>query len=363
MRDLLGADGARLAGLGIDPVPVERAAVALVSAMRGGGKLLTVGNGGSASDAQHVAAEFVGRFERARPGWPAIALTTDTSALTAIGNDFGFEHVFERQVEALGRSGDVLLAISTSGNSPNIVAALRRAAELKITTIGLCGATDSVLARESRIAICVGGGGPAAIQERHLAVEHALCRAIETAILDDPGSRVPGPGSVVTLESLLELRAGWRAEGRTVVWTNGCFDIFHRGHLHSLEAARALGDVLVVGINDDASARRQKGDGRPLMPERDRAELLAALRVVDYVTVFEEDTPTAVLRAVQPDVHTKGADYAPPAGKPIPEREIVEGYGGRVEFLPLIPGRSTTALVSAIRDGAPLTSASDGTAS
>jgi rfaE bifunctional protein nucleotidyltransferase chain/domain len=158
---------------------------------------------------------------------------------------------------------------------------------------------------------------------------------------------------VVTLDELLELREGWRAAGRTVVWTNGCFDIFHRGHLHSLEAARTLGDVLVVGLNSDPSVHRLKGEGRPLMPERDRAELLAALRVVDHVTVFDADTPNAVLESLRPDVHTKGADYAPPDGKPIPERAIVEAYGGRVEFLPLVPGRSTTALVGALRGGAP----------
>jgi D-beta-D-heptose 7-phosphate kinase/D-beta-D-heptose 1-phosphate adenosyltransferase len=109
--------------------------------------------------------------------------------------------------------------------------------------------------------------------------------------------------------------------------------------------------VLVVGINSDASVRRLKGPDRPLIAERERAELLAALRVVDYVTVFEEDTPEAVLAALQPDVHTKGADYAGPDGKPVPERALVEAYGGRVEFLPLLPERSTTRLVAALRDG------------
>ena len=155
---------------------------------------------------------------------------------------------------------------------------------------------------------------------------------------------------VVPLERLLVLRAGWRAVARVVVWTNGCFDPVHRGHLHSLQAARKLGDVLVVGVNGDASVRRLKGQGRPLMPAGDRAELLAALRVVDYVTVFEEDTPTAVLAAVQPDIHTKGADYAGPGGKAVPEREVVEAYGGRMEFLPLLPGRSSAFLVAALRE-------------
>jgi phosphoheptose isomerase len=347
----LGIDAERLRRAGVDPATVAAAAEAIAAALGAGGKLLTLGNGGSAADAQHIAAELVGRFEAERPAWAAIALTTDGSALTAIANDFGFEHVFVRQVQGLGRPGDVLLAISTSGTSANVIAAVAASRAAGLTTIGLCGAGDSALARDADLAICVPGSGAAEIQELHLLVEHCLCRAVESLLAGDAQHRVPAPpGSVVTLEALISLRQGWRATGRRVVWTNGCFDILHRGHLHSLEAARALGDILVVGVNDDASVRRLKGEGRPLLPGLERAELLAALRPVDYVTVFEQDTPAEVLAALQPDVHTKGADYAPPDGKPIPEQEIVEGYGGRVEFLPLFPGRSTSALLETFGD-------------
>ena len=156
---------------------------------------------------------------------------------------------------------------------------------------------------------------------------------------------------MVSLDELLALREEWRAAGRVVVWTNGCFDVLHAGHLASLEAARDLGDVLVVGINSDPAVHRLKGDGRPLVPATERARLLAALRPVDHVVVFDEDTPEAVLERVRPDVHTKGADYAPPDGKPIPELSVVEAYGGRVAFLPLLPHHSTTELVEAIRRG------------
>jgi D-beta-D-heptose 7-phosphate kinase/D-beta-D-heptose 1-phosphate adenosyltransferase len=137
------------------------------------------------------------------------------------------------------------------------------------------------------------------------------------------------------------------------VWTNGCFDLLHVGHARSLQAAREHGDVLVVGVNSDAFVRRAKGPRRPILSERDRAELVASLRCVDVVVIFDEDTPEACIRLLRPDVHCKGADYAPPHGKPIPEAAVVEAYGGRVAFLPIVGGISTTDLVSRIRETSP----------
>ena len=154
--------------------------------------------------------------------------------------------------------------------------------------------------------------------------------------------------SVRTLEDLLPLRETWRREGRRVVWTNGVFDLLHIGHLDSLTAARALGDVLIVGVNDDASVRRLKGPRRPLVPAAERAAMVAALRPADHAVIFGEDTPEAALARLRPDVHCKGADYAPPDGKPVPEREVVEAYGGTVAFLPLVAGRSSTRLIEAL---------------
>ena len=150
-------------------------------------------------------------------------------------------------------------------------------------------------------------------------------------------------------DSLLEKRALWRGEEKTVVWTNGCFDLVHTGHVRSLTAAKRLGDILVVGLNSDRSVRAIKGPSRPLIPQHERAELLAALACVDAVITFDEHTPEAALARFRPDVHCKGADYAPPQGKPIPERVIVESYGGRLEFLPLLTGISTTELVRRIQ--------------
>ena len=154
---------------------------------------------------------------------------------------------------------------------------------------------------------------------------------------------------IVPWAELLVRRAAWREAGLRVVWTNGCFDLVHAGHAESLAAARALGDVLVVGLNSDASVRALKGPGRPLVPERYRRALVAALGCVDFVALYDEQLPTRALRELRPDVHCKGADYAPPHGKPIPEREAVEAYGGRVAYLPLAEGLSTTDLVRRIR--------------
>ena len=147
-------------------------------------------------------------------------------------------------------------------------------------------------------------------------------------------------------EDLLRERARWKAAGRTVVFTNGCFDLLHPGHVSLLESARRLGDVLVVGLNSDASVARLKGAGRPIVPAAERAELLAALEAVTRVVEYDQDTPREIIAALLPDVLVKGADWAPDA---IVGRAEVESAGGRVVRVDLVPGRSTTALVDRIR--------------
>lgn len=332
---------------------IAAAARLITEALGRGRKLLLAGNGGSAADAQHIAAEFVGRFRRERRSLPAIALTTDTSALTAIGNDYGFEQVFARQVLGLGEPGDVLVAISTSGNSPNILEAVEAARSRGVQVVGLTGGEGGALKDRADVAIVVPSPVVAHIQEGHIACLHAICELADAALSgrSDSGPAPASGSKVVTLAEARAWRDGLRGQGRTVVWTNGCFDLLHVGHIASLEAARALGDALIVGVNSDASVRGLKGPDRPLVPEAQRARVLAALSAVDRVLIFGEPTPEAVLEALRPDVHTKGADYAPPAGKPIPEQRVVEAYGGRIAFLPLVEGWSTTDL--AARLGAP----------
>jgi rfaE bifunctional protein nucleotidyltransferase chain/domain len=140
-----------------------------------------------------------------------------------------------------------------------------------------------------------------------------------------------------------------RTSGKVIVWTNGCFDLLHAGHARYLRAAGDFGDVLVVGVNSDNSVRRLKGSGRPILPESERAELIASLACVSCVVVFDEDAPEECMRLLKPHLHCKGADYAPPHGKPIPEAILVESYGSKVAFLPLVDGRSTTEMIRRIQ--------------
>jgi D-sedoheptulose 7-phosphate isomerase len=157
------------------------AAQAVRHALAAGGKLLIAGNGGSAADAQHIAAELVGRYKRERAGMPAIALTTDTSALTAIGNDYGFEAIFARQVQALGRPGDALIAISTSGRSPNILRALDAARDGKLVRIGLTGENGTDFARHCDVTIAAPSRETALVQQLHIAAGHAICDYLESS--------------------------------------------------------------------------------------------------------------------------------------------------------------------------------------
>ena len=151
-------------------------------------------------------------------------------------------------------------------------------------------------------------------------------------------------GKFYTRTQLVETRSKWKRDGLTVVFTNGCYDILHPGHIRLLESARSLGDILILALNTDASVQRIKGPTRPLINENDRAELACALEAVDAVTFFDEDTPRDLIAAVLPDILIKGADWA----HFIAGREEVEAAGGKVLALPLEPGYSTTGIVDEI---------------
>ncbi len=153
-------------------------------------------------------------------------------------------------------------------------------------------------------------------------------------------------GKVVSLEELLAVRKRIKNEGKRVVFTNGCFDILHRGHIDYLGKAKALGDVLVVGVNTDSSVRRIKGPDRPVIDESDRAYVLAALASVDYVCLFKEDTPYELIRALVPDILVKGADWAI---EKVVGKDIVEAAGGSVQTIEFLPDRSTTSILERIR--------------
>jgi D-glycero-beta-D-manno-heptose 1-phosphate adenylyltransferase len=148
-------------------------------------------------------------------------------------------------------------------------------------------------------------------------------------------------GQLLTRDELIARRSEWKREGKSVVFTNGCYDLLHAGHIRLLEQARSLGDVLILALNTDSSVQRMKGPSRPLMPQQQRAELAAALEAVDAVALFDEDTPRELIAAVLPDVLVKGADW----NHFVAGREEVEAAGGKVVNLPLEPGFSTTKMV------------------
>ena len=172
---LMSADAELLATAGA-------VAQACMQALRAGGKLLFCGNGGSAADAQHLAAEFVSRFNYDRPGLAAVALTTDSSVLTAIGNDYGYECVFERQVQALGRSGDVLLGISTSGRSPNVLRALAAGRAMGLVTVGMTGNQREQIEALADLCIRIPSKLTPKIQEGHIVIGHAICARVEATL-------------------------------------------------------------------------------------------------------------------------------------------------------------------------------------
>ena len=161
---------------------------------------------------------------------------------------------------------------------------------------------------------------------------------------------VPLNPEILTLDEAILRFGREKRNGRRIVFTNGCFDLLHPGHIGSLEQARALGDALIVGLNSDASVRQLKGAGRPVLPERERAEILAALECVDAVVIFDDLTPREVIARLLPDILVKGGDWP---GDQIVGREEVEAAGGRVVSVPVVPGYSTTEILRKIREGRP----------
>lgn len=164
---------------------IEAVAAACINAFRNGNKVMLAGNGGSASDAQHIAAEFVGRYEQDRSGIPAIALPANSSTVTAVANDYGYEAVYQRQVQALGRSGDVFFGLSTSGRSPNVVAAIQECKQLGITTVGMTGSGGGDMLELCDYCIRVPSDVTARIQEAHITIGHIICSLVERTLFSE----------------------------------------------------------------------------------------------------------------------------------------------------------------------------------
>lgn len=155
------------------------------------------------------------------------------------------------------------------------------------------------------------------------------------------------PPTVLSIDDASMVSSSAKEKKQTVVFTNGCFDILHAGHVHYLNQAKALGDILIVGLNSDASVKSYKGDKRPINNEKDRAYVLASLKAVDFVVIFNESTPETLISKLQPTIHVKGGDYTIDQ---LPEAKTVHAYGGKIELLSFIPGKSTTSVIERIRD-------------
>ena len=325
------------------PPSLELATDMLIGALRMGRKVLSCGNGGSAGDAQHIASEMINRFETERPALAAVSLVPDSSVVTAISNDYAYEVVFSRQVEALGREGDILIAFSTSGNSDNILRAIDAAHQRKMRVIAMTGKDGGKIARRLQrfdVEIRAPAQETARIQEIHLLAIHLLCKVLDASF----SSTAPQ-----TIDKIQKDRRNLvvATKGlRPLVFTNGVFDILHRGHVDYLQKARSMGACLVVGINSDASVRRLgKGAERPIQREDDRTHILAGLSSVDFVTLFDEDTPARLIETLVPDVLVKGGDYKV---ENIVGAEYILARGGSVETIDFEHAVSTTSIVRRI---------------
>lgn len=326
---------------------IARLATEVSRRMSRGGKLLFCGNGGSAAAAQHFSAEFTGKLSLDRAPWPAISLTTDSSALTAIANDYGFDSVYARQVKALARPDDVVVGLTTSGKSANVLAAFDAAREVGALTVALTGPSRNVEADWQFIA---GVSETARVQEIHELILHALSALVERRLTPGlPDDRATDPWAfVLSVEEAVGFRQWLRESGQTLATTNGVFDLLHKGHRTSLTEASKSADRLLVLINDDASVRRLKGRERPIRSVGERIEDLWSLPCVSHVVIMSEDDPVSLLGLLEPDVHLKGAEYR---DRPMPEAETVVAHGGRVEFINLEPGYSTSAQVTKMTGG------------
>lgn len=265
----------------------------------------------------------------------------DTAAIAAAARELLQRAGLQSLVVTLGSRG--MLVVPSDG-SETALPAMRRevydvtgAGDTAIAVLTLALAAEAPLAQAAQLANAAAG----------VAVSHVGAVAVPAAAIRDALAARPD-SKILSRQELAARAAAWRTAGKRIVFTNGCFDLLHAGHLALLSQAARLGDVLMLAINSDASVRRLKGAERPLVPEAERAALLAALTFVDAVTIFDEDTPLAVLQAVQPHVLVKGGDYQPAE---VVGRELVEAGGGRVVIVPLMPEKSTTSLLERIRGG------------
>jgi len=319
---------------------ISQFAEEIVTAFKSGNRLYAFGNGGSASEAQHFTTELIGRFKGNRRALPAISLNSDTSAITCIANDFGFEQVFSRQLEGLLNPGDIVVAFSTSGTSLNVLKGLEVASALGAKTTLLTGSNGQTQRNSSQRTIALGGNETALIQEIHLAIIHIVCDVIEVLSGFQPDEKNREPREIIYD---YDLTPDLVPKNKELVWVNGCFDIIHEGHLLLMEIAAKQGNHLIVGLNSDASVRQIKGEGRPFIPELYRAKTLARIPFVDQVIIFSDPNPLSILRRIAPHCVVKDSSYE---SVDYPEKDYLIANRTKIVYTSHISDLSTTAIIS-----------------
>ncbi len=321
---------------------IENLAREISNAFENGKRIYAFGNGGSAAEAQHFTTELIGRFKGNRKSLPAMSLCSDSSALTCIANDFGYDEIFSRQVEGLVKDGDVVVGFTTSGKSQNVISGLNAAKNLGGLSVLITGCNRVDSSDLADIILEIGGQETAIIQEVHLMIIHILCELIENNLRLKPFI-AKLPVSKIIMENQFERELLENSQSR--VWVNGCFDILHEGHLMLLNNASRAGDQLVVGLNSDLSVKKLKGENRPFISEMERARTIAQLPFVDHVVIFSDTNPLEILKQVQPNVVVKGGMYKE---KNFEERDFLLGIGCQIIYTEQIPNMSTTRIIQNI---------------
>jgi len=310
----------------------------IAKALQTGHKVYTFGNGGSAAEAQHFTTELIGRFKDNRKPLPAVCLSVDATALTCIGNDYGFEYIFSRQVQGLVEQGDVVIGFSTSGASQNVINGMLAVHEKDATSVLFTGSSPNPKAI-AQIRIEVGGSETAIIQELHLVLIHILCELIEEELGFNNGLNKNRQPKIIYEKDLRTIQLPPR---ESIVWVNGCFDLLHEGHLFLLNSASTQATFLVVGLNSDTSVRKIKGEGRPIVSEMNRARTLSQLPFVDLVIIFKDENPKKILNELRPGFVLKDEIYEEVE---YPEKELLQLMNAKILYTRHLKEISTSKMI------------------